>query len=74
MSKKYGSGIYDLVLPLDLLISYDGNMYELTCAAIKRAAQINLAGDESLEENKGRVVSLAIKQILTKKVEYRLEE
>ncbi|MBN2536007.1 MAG: DNA-directed RNA polymerase subunit omega [Spirochaetales bacterium] len=63
-----------MVLPLDLLISYDGNMYELTCAAIKRAAQINLAGDEELEENKGRVVSLAVKQILTKKVEYRLEE
>jgi DNA-directed RNA polymerase subunit omega len=74
MAKRYSSGISDLVLPLDLLISYDGNMYELTCATIKRAAQINLAGDESLEENKGRVVSLAIKQILTKKVEYRLEE
>lgn len=74
MNKKYGLGISDTVLPLDLLVSYDGNMYELTCAAIKRAAQINLAGDEELEENKNRVVSLAIKQILTKKVEYRLEE
>lgn len=74
MAKRYGSGLTDTVLPLDLLISYDGNMYELTCAAIKRAAQINLAGDEDLEDNRGRVVSLAIKQILTKKVEYRLEE
>lgn len=74
MAKRYSSVISDIVLPLDLLISYDGNMYELTCAAIKRAAQINLAGDEELEENKGRVVSLAVKQILTKKVEYRLEE
>ena len=74
MVKKQGTGTSDLVLPLDLLITYDGNMYELTCAAIKRAAQINLAGDDELEDNKGRVVSLAIKQILTKKVEYRLEE
>ena len=74
MIKKQGTGTSDLVLPLDLLITYDGNMYELTCAAIKRAAQINLAGDDELEDNKGRVVSLAIKQILTKKVEYRLEE
>lgn len=61
-------------LPLDLLIENQGNMYEITCATIKRAVQINLAGDEELEENKGKIVPLAIKQILTNKVEYRLEE
>jgi DNA-directed RNA polymerase subunit omega len=61
-------------LPIDLLIKSQGNMYELTCAAIKRAVQINLAGDEELDENKGKIVSLAVKQILTNKVEYRLEE
>jgi DNA-directed RNA polymerase subunit omega len=74
MARKQIIQSSETVLPLDLLITYDGNMYELTCAAIKRAAQINLAGDEELEENRGRVVSLAIKQILSKKVEYRLEE
>ena len=63
-----------MVLPLDLLIKSQANMYELTCAAIKRAVQINLAGDEDLEECHGKIVSLAIKQILTNKVEYRLEE
>lgn len=62
-----------MVLPLDLLIKYQGNMYQLTCAAIKRAVQINLAGDEELEESHGKIVSLAIKQILTDKVDYRLE-
>jgi DNA-directed RNA polymerase subunit omega len=74
MGKKSNISDSDRVLPLDLLISYEDNMYELTCAAIKRAAQINLAGDAELEENSGRVVSLAIKQILKKKIEYRLEE
>jgi DNA-directed RNA polymerase subunit omega len=63
-----------MVLPLDLLLSYQANSYELTCASIRRAAQINLAGDEELDRAQGRIVSLAIKQILTKKVEYRLEE
>ena len=62
-----------MVLPLGLLVENQGNMYQLTCAAIKRAIQINLAGDEELEDNKGKIVSTAIKQILTKKVEYRLE-
>lgn len=61
-----------MILPLNLLIKSDGNKYELTCAAIKRAVQINLAGDEELDENQGKIVSLAVKQILTSKVEYRL--
>ena len=61
-------------LPIDLLIKHQGNKYELTCAAIKRAVQINLAGDEELEGTKVKIVALAVRQILTKKVEYRLEE
>ena len=62
-----------MVLPLDLLIGNSDNVYELTCASIRRASQITLAGDEEIDENGGKVVSVAIKQILTKKVEYRLE-
>ena len=62
-----------MVLPLNLLIENEGNMYELTCAAIKRAVQINLAGDEDLDASRGKIVSLAIKQILTDKVVYRIE-
>lgn len=62
-----------MTIPLDLLISNNSNAYRLTNAAIKRALQINLAGDDELEANKSKVVSTAIKQILTKKVRYRLE-
>ena len=62
-----------MILPLELLVSYQGNSYELTCAAMKRAIQLHLAGDGELEENKGKVVSTAIKQILTEKVRYRIE-
>lgn len=63
-----------MVIPLNLLVGNSDNTYSLTAAAIKRATQIHLAGDEDLEENKGRIVSTAIKQILTEKVKYRLEE
>jgi DNA-directed RNA polymerase subunit omega len=62
-----------MILPLNMLIKNKTNMYELTCATIKRAVQINLAGDEELEANKGKIVSTAVRQILTKKVQYRLE-
>jgi DNA-directed RNA polymerase subunit omega len=63
-----------MILPLDRLVNYKGNIYELTCAAIRRAVQITVTDDEEVKQNDGKVVSTAIKQILTKKVEYRIEE
>ena len=63
-----------MIIPLDLLISNQGNVYELTCAAIRRAIQVTVTGDEEVEKNGGKVVSTAIRQILVKKVEFRLEE
>jgi DNA-directed RNA polymerase subunit omega len=63
-----------MIIPLDELINFKGNRYELTCAAIKRAIQINLTGDEDLKKNRGKIVPTALKQILTKKVKYRIEE
>ena len=62
-----------MIMPLDLLVRNQGNMYELTCATIKRAIQINLAGDEDLEKNRGKIVATAIRQILSNKVIYHFE-
>jgi len=63
-----------LIIPLDELIDFKGNRYELTCAAIKRAIQINLTGDEELKRNKGKIVPTALKQVLLQKVKYKLEK
>ncbi len=63
-----------MVLPLDLLEGFQGNIYEMTCAAMKRSIQINLAGDDELEANRGKIVSTALKQILNQKVRFRHPE
>ena len=63
-----------MILPLNHLIGYEENVYELTCASIRRAYQITVTGDEEVEENNGKVVSTAIRQILTNRVTFRLEE
>ena len=63
-----------MIIPLDLLESEEGNIYQITCAAIKRAYQITVTGDEEVEANQGKVVSTAIQQILTHKVQYRMIE
>ena len=63
-----------MILPLNLLESANVNMYELTSAAIRRAYQLTMTGDEELAKNNGKVVPTAIKQILTNKVAYRIED
>jgi len=63
-----------MIIPLDELINYKGNRYELTCAAIKRAIQINLTGDEDLKKNKGKIVPTSLRQVLSSKVKFKLEE
>ena len=60
-----------MILPLDKLIDREDNVYEMTVAAIKRANQLTVTGDEELEINAGKVCSTAVKQILNKTVEYR---
>jgi DNA-directed RNA polymerase subunit omega len=63
-----------MIVPLEKLVNEQSNIYELTRASIRRAYQITLTGDEELDQNEGKVVSTAIKQILTRQVQYQLEE
>ncbi|MCG8452114.1 MAG: DNA-directed RNA polymerase subunit omega [Spirochaetales bacterium] len=68
MAKKVSS------IPIGNLVSTDKNMYELTNAAIHRAKQISIAGSEDLESAGGKIVSLAIKEIVTEEVQYDLKQ
>lgn len=61
-------------IPLDLMEDYKLNVYELTSAMIRRSMQLSVTGDEEMERDNAKVVSTAISQVLTKKVEYRIEE
>ncbi len=63
-----------MILPLSELIDLQEDVYACTCAIIKRAQQVTVAGDEELDKNNGKVVSTAINQVLTTKVEYAIED
>jgi DNA-directed RNA polymerase subunit omega len=63
-----------MIFPLEELIEYDGNMYEITSAASRRSFQLSMLRDEEIEMNDGKVVSLAARQVFTKQVEFRLED
>ena len=61
-----------IILPLNKLIQHDGNRYELAVATMRRAHQLSISADDEVDSNKGKVVSTAVKQIVTKKVKYQV--
>jgi DNA-directed RNA polymerase subunit omega len=63
-----------MIFPLEELIEYTGNMYEITSAASRRSFQLSMIRDEEIEMNDGKVVSLAARQVFTSEIEFRIEE
>jgi DNA-directed RNA polymerase subunit omega len=63
-----------MIFPLQELIEYDDNMYGITSAASRRSYQLSMLKDPEIEENDGKVVSLAARQVFTQEVEFRIEE
>jgi DNA-directed RNA polymerase subunit omega len=49
-------------------------MYGITSAASRRSYQLSMLKDPEIEENDGKVVSLAARQVFTQEVEFRIEE
>ncbi len=62
-----------MIFPLENLVKFTGNVYEITVAASRRAFQLSMIKDADIEENDGKVVSLAAKQLFGQQVQYRIE-
>ncbi len=62
----------DMIFPLEKLASFEGNIYEITVAASRRAFQMSKIDDPEIEENAGKSVSVAAEQLFSKKVNYRI--
>ncbi|MCR4821428.1 MAG: DNA-directed RNA polymerase subunit omega [Treponema sp.] len=60
-----------MIFPLEQTVKFNGNIYEATVAASHRAYQLAKIEDERIEENDGKVVSLAAKQLFNSEVQYR---
>lgn len=63
-----------MIFPLEQLIKFKDNIYEITCAASRRAYQLSMIDDETVKENDGKVVSTAARQLFTDEVQYRIEK
>ena len=63
-----------MIFPLEQLVQFADNAYEITVAAIRRAYQMSMVKDPQIEQNEDKVVSLAANQLFNNKVTYRIEE
>jgi len=63
-----------MIFPLEELVKFNGNVYEITVAASRRAYQLAMVKDPVVEENDGKVVSVAARQLFTNQVQYRIEQ
>ncbi len=63
-----------MIFPLEQLVKFTNNVYEVTSAASRRAYQMSMIKDPSIEQNDGKVVSLAARQLFTEQVQYRIEK
>ncbi|WP_043923044.1 DNA-directed RNA polymerase subunit omega [Leadbettera azotonutricia] len=63
-----------MIFPLEELIEYDKNMYEITSAASRRSYQLSMLKDPEIGENDGKVVSLAARQVFTDEIQFRLSD
>jgi len=60
-----------MIMPLEDLINYNTNAYELAVAVNRRAFQLAVLKTPDVEKNGGKVVSLAAHQIFAEQVDYR---
>lgn len=63
-----------MIFPLEEVVKYNGNIYEITVAASRRAYQLAKVDDPEIDENGGKVVSLGAKQLFDKEVTYKIEK
>jgi len=63
-----------MVFPLEQLVEYKGNIYEVTVAASLRAYQMAKVNDPEIEANHDKVVCVAAKQLFTNKVSMRIDQ
>ena len=63
-----------MIFPLEELVKFDGNVYEITAAASRRAYQMAKVDDPEIRKNDGKDVCVAAKQLFGEKVTYRVED
>lgn len=60
-----------MIFPLEELVRYEKNMYEITCASSRRAYQLAMLKMNEEDEG-GKIVSIAARQVFTGEVGFSI--
>jgi DNA-directed RNA polymerase subunit omega len=63
-----------MIFPIEDLIKYKGNMYEITCAQARRSYQLSMLKDDEVADCGDKPVSLAARQVYSGQVGFRLDD
>ena len=63
-----------MIFPLEQLVQFNDNIYEITSAASRRAYQMAMVKDPLIEENEDKTVSLAAQQLFNNKVTIKIDQ
>ena len=63
-----------MIFPLEQLVEFKGNIYEITVAASRCAYQMAKVNDPEIKKNDDKDVCTAAGQLFNEKVKYRIEE
>ena len=63
-----------MIFPLEQLVQFDDNIYEITVAASRSAYQLAKVNDPEIAANSDKVVCVAARQLFNHIVNYRIEE
>ncbi len=63
-------------IPLNSLIDYEGNIYQITCVAIKEANILSNpgCGGKEIEENNGKIVSEVLTRALKGEIHFEIPD
>jgi DNA-directed RNA polymerase subunit omega len=62
-----------MTFPLEQLVKFQDNIYEITAAASRRAFQLSMINDPIIKEKDDKVVSIAASQLFQDEVKYQIE-
>jgi DNA-directed RNA polymerase subunit omega len=63
-----------MAYPLQNLIEYNENMYEITCAIVRRVYQLAVIMQPETDRDGEKIVAIAAREIFTKDIDYCIEQ
>lgn len=74
MEQKKSDELKDSIIPFKPIVEQQINVYETTSASIRRAEQLTLTSSEELKKKRIKIVSEALREVMSGDVKFDYKE